>query len=83
VNAAIAITTADYQSNSSNLRNLFNLALYHVARGDAEARYREGLALPPDKVARREAIADLEQYLSLFPDDAPAGWMLALLADAW
>jgi tetratricopeptide (TPR) repeat protein len=83
LNAAVAIATEAYQVTPTGLQNLFNLALYHVARGDAEeaeARYREGLALPPDSVIYREAIADLEQYLSLFPDDALADRMLALLA---
>ncbi len=82
LNAAVAIATAAHQTTPTNLRNLFNLALYHVARGDAEeaeSLYREGMAGQPDELLRREAAADLEQYLSLFPDDALAGRMSALL----
>ena len=83
LDAAVAIATAAHQTTPTNLRNLFNLALYHVARGDAEeteSLYREGMAGPPDELLRREIADDLEQYLSLLPDDALAGRMLALVA---
>lgn len=82
LDSAITLATEDYQNTPTNLNNLFNLALYHTARGDAgpaEARYREALALPLNAVAHREAITDLEQYLALFPDDALAADMRDLL----
>ncbi len=78
--AAVAIATADHQKTPTDLQNLFNLALYCVAGGDAgraEALYREGLAGQPAEGLRREAAADLEQYLALFPDDELAARLLA------
>jgi len=82
LDTAITIATEKHQTAPTNLNNLFNLALYHTARGDAgpaEARYREALALPPNAISHREAITDLEQYLALFPDDALAADMREML----
>lgn len=82
LNAAIVVTATAHQATPINL---LNLALYHVARGDAgpaETLYREGLAGQPGEALRKEAIVDLEQYQTLFPDDGLAGQMRALLVVA-
>ena len=82
LDAAIRSATAAYQANPADANNLFNLAVYYVAAGDAEAaetRYQDGLAQQPHAAHHRMAVADLEQYLALFPDDALAVRMMALL----
>lgn len=86
LNEAVRLATAARDTTPAELMNVFNLALYHVARGDAdpaEALYREGIAAPPHDGVRLAALNDLSQHLSLFPDDSLARQMQALLVAAW
>ena len=79
---AITMAHDAYQTDPLDWHNLFNLALYYVASGEealAEELYRVGSQEQPGTVALQVALRDLDDYLRLFPDDAAAARLRALL----
>jgi tetratricopeptide (TPR) repeat protein len=80
--AAILRAREAYEKASKDWRNTLNLALYHLAAGEAEHAerlYREALsgAAPPHRVL--EAMHDLEDFLHVFPNHVQAQAMRELL----
>jgi hypothetical protein len=65
-----------------NWRNTFNLALYHLAAGEVGDAYnlvRDALSNGAPSDIIREAIIDLGDFLTLFPDSSQAQAMRDLL----
>jgi hypothetical protein len=59
--------------NPIDYRNLFNLALYHLAAAhqeESDRRYTSGLTAPTEWL--QMAIDDLDDFLQLFPDHPQA-----------
>jgi tetratricopeptide (TPR) repeat protein len=78
---AIELAFSDYQTCPKNWRNTFNLALYFIASGNTqqvEQLYQEALKEAP-KINIDEAIANLGDFLKLFPNSLHANAMQALL----
>jgi len=78
---AIELGQKGYESNPTDWRNGFNLAIYHLAAGDfvaATKLYHEGLAGGASQGNLHEAIQDLDQFLGVFPNHAEG---LALKAE--
>jgi len=81
---AIGIAQSVYELDPENWRNVFNLALYFLARGRralAERHYREALSAPAPTAEITRAQRTLEDYLALFPDNNVARTMLELIND--
>ncbi len=60
-----------YEKSPHDWRNTLNLALYHLAAGeaeDAQRLYREALSGGASPHRIREALRDLEDFLSVLPD---------------
>lgn len=79
---AIQLAQQRYDDDSQNHRNTFNLALYHlVARNKAQAEhfYRDALNRGAAKEQIREAIQDLEDLLTVFPEQPWAQTVKAAL----
>ena len=79
---AIQHTQEMYKEEPQNWSNTLNLALYHLAAGEAEEAerlYREALAGGASLYRIREAIRDLEDFLALFPAHSQAQAMRDLL----
>ncbi|HEX6387691.1 MAG TPA: tetratricopeptide repeat protein, partial [Anaerolineae bacterium] len=73
LNRAIDVAQQAYGENPQDWRNTFNLAIYHLAAGNAataEQLYNEALIAPPTYL--REAIQDLDDFLHLFPEHSQA-----------
>ncbi|MCI0527390.1 MAG: tetratricopeptide repeat protein, partial [Nitrospira sp.] len=80
--AAIQIARQNYEKSLQDWRNTFNLALYHLAAGETEEAkhfYQEALSRGALPVYIQEAIQDLDDFLVLFPDHAPAKTMREML----
>jgi len=79
---AIQYARQTYEETSQDWRNIFNLALYHLAAGEsmeAERLYREALSGEASPYLIREAIRNLDDLLALFPDHLQAQTMRDLL----
>ncbi|BAY16673.1 tetratricopeptide repeat protein [Anabaenopsis circularis NIES-21] len=81
-NIAIQMAQQKYQKNSQDWRNTFNLALYYLTAGNfeqAESLYNDALSkgLPADII--REAIRDIDIFLTVFPNYESAICMRELL----
>ena len=66
---AITISTSNYEKDPIDYQNTFNLALYHLAAGhheDSDRLYTSSLTAPIEWLEM--AIADLDDFLRLFPD---------------
>ena len=82
---AVTLAETQHRADPTDLQNLFNLAVYRVAQGDAaaaEALYRQGLDAGPAAPTLRDAIRDLDEHLRLFHGDELAAQMRALLRAA-
>ena len=82
VRRAIEIASAVYQEQPGNWRNTLNLALYHLAIGDteqAERLYREACSGDAPPYLIREAIEDIDDFLTVVPDHEQAKAMRAML----
>nr|MDZ8001618.1 tetratricopeptide repeat protein [Aulosira sp. DedVER01a] len=81
-NIAIQLAQEKYQKNSQDWRNTFNLALYYLTSGDIEQsesiyKYILSMRLPADII--REAIRDIDIFLTIFPNYESAISMRQLL----
>jgi tetratricopeptide (TPR) repeat protein len=68
---AIQLAQPEYEKNPQNWQNTFNLALYHLASNSIDRAtllyqqaYRQGASIE----SIREAIQDLRDFLTMFPD---------------
>ncbi|OUC13996.1 MAG: hypothetical protein B0A82_14535 [Alkalinema sp. CACIAM 70d] len=80
---AIANTQTNYVNDPTDLRNIFNLALYHLAAGNPEASdafYLNNLNAPTEWLEM--ASQDLTEFLNLFPDHPHAQQILQRLHQA-
>ncbi|MEM7067064.1 MAG: tetratricopeptide repeat protein [Cyanobacteria bacterium P01_B01_bin.77] len=82
---AMRLTTQQYQEDSNNHRNTFNLALYClVARKhqEAEQLYQDALSKEAPISRIKEAIRDLQELLIIFPTYPHAAEMKSFLESA-
>jgi len=84
LSAAIRRVREQYEQDPQDWRNALNLALYHLAAGEAdeaERLYEEALAggAPPHRI--RDALRDLDDFLALFPDHPQAQAMRDMLQE--
>jgi tetratricopeptide (TPR) repeat protein len=80
--AAIQRAQEVYEEKPQNWQNTFNLALYHLAAGEAEEAerlYQAALSSSASSYHIRKAIHDLDDFLALFPDHIQAQAMRHLL----
>ncbi|RCJ41975.1 hypothetical protein A6770_35695 [Nostoc minutum NIES-26] len=79
---AIKLAKQHYEKDTRNWRNAFNLALYYLAvqyTRPAEQLYRYALSQSAASNRIREAIQNLNDYLTVFPNDMQAISMQKLL----
>ncbi|MEA5503729.1 tetratricopeptide repeat protein [Halotia wernerae UHCC 0503] len=79
---AIKLAKKSYETNPKNWRNIFNLALYYLAveyPKPAEDLYCYALSLDASLESKREAIQDLNDFLTIFPNHVQAQSMRQLL----
>ncbi len=80
---AIAIATSKYEKDPIDYQNTFNLALYHLAADhhqESDRIYTSNLTAPKEWLEM--AIADLDDFLHLFPDHSQAQQVRAKLQGA-
>lgn len=78
IDQAIALASTAYAQDQTNWRNTFNLALYCLAVGratDSEKYYEEALAGCHAWHILREARMDLDDFLTVFPQNLLAADM--------
>jgi len=81
---AIQQARKKYEIDTRDWTNTLNLALYHLAAGEAkkvEHLYGEALSTGAPAHRVRDAIRDLKDFLALFPDHPQARQMHSLLQD--
>ncbi|GBE94769.1 tetratricopeptide repeat protein [Nostoc cycadae] len=79
---AIKIAKQSYEKDAKNWRNTFNLALYYLAAEDpksAEDLYHYALSQSASLHIKLEAIQDLKDFLTIFPNHVQAQSMRELL----
>ncbi|MEH2170322.1 MAG: tetratricopeptide repeat protein [Nostoc sp.] len=79
---AIKLAKQHYEKDTKDWRNAFNLALYYLAANytqPAEQLYRYALSKGASSESIREAIQDLNNFLTVFPDHLQATSMRQLL----
>ena len=79
---AIETSKAIYKKDSTNWKNNFNLALYHLAAHNtlrSEELYKDNLDAPVDCID--VAICDLDDFLHFFPDNIQAQKIQQLLQE--
>ncbi|MGF2036511.1 MAG: tetratricopeptide repeat protein, partial [Nostoc sp. CmiVER01] len=79
---AIKLAKQDYEKDSKDWRNAFNLALYYLAAQytqPAEQLYRYVLSQGASLERTHEAIQDLNDFLTVFPNHVQATSMRQLL----
>ncbi|MEH2084129.1 MAG: tetratricopeptide repeat protein [Nostoc sp.] len=79
---AIRLAKQQYEKDPQNWNNAFNLALYYLAaqyNQPAERSYRHVLSQGASSESIREAIQDLNNFLTVFPDHLQATSMRELL----
>jgi tetratricopeptide (TPR) repeat protein len=68
---AICFAQSNCKKDQKNWKNVFNLALYHLAAGEddrAKFFYRDALRRGASAPSIREAIQDLKDFLAIFPN---------------
>jgi tetratricopeptide (TPR) repeat protein len=83
---AIKLAKQRYQNNPQNWRNTFNLALYYLAvqyYPTVENLYRYAISKGASLEDIREAIHDLDDFLTIFPEHLQAKFMRQLLQSAF
>ncbi|MBD2354126.1 tetratricopeptide repeat protein [Tolypothrix sp. FACHB-123] len=79
---AIKLAKQSYEKDPKNWRNTFNLAIYYLAveyPKPAEDLYNSALSQGASLDSKRDAIQDLNDFLSIFPNHAQAQSMRQLL----
>ncbi|BBD59222.1 tetratricopeptide repeat protein [Nostoc sp. HK-01] len=79
---AIKIAKQSYEKDAKNWRNTFNLAIYYLAAEDpksAEDLYHYALSQSASLHIKLEAIQDLKDFLTIFPNHVQAQSMRELL----
>ncbi|MEH1812623.1 MAG: tetratricopeptide repeat protein [Nostoc sp.] len=79
---AIKLAKEHYEKDAKNWRNAFNLALYYLAAHytqPAEQLYRYAISQNASSESIREAIQNLNDFLTVFPDHVQATSMRQLL----
>ncbi|HZG40429.1 MAG TPA: hypothetical protein VEZ50_17265, partial [Nodosilinea sp.] len=67
---AIELMQHDLQAQRDSVQDLFNLAIYYLANGQADLSkqtYQKGLTLEATRASLRAAVQDLSEFLKLFP----------------
>ncbi|MBF2006916.1 MAG: tetratricopeptide repeat protein [Chlorogloeopsis fritschii C42_A2020_084] len=84
--SAIKLAKERYQNNPQDWRNTFNLALYYLAvqyYPTVENLYRYAISKGASLEQIREAIHDLDNFLTIFPEHLQAKFMRQLLQSAF
>ena len=82
---AIKLAQQGHEKDAKNWRNTFNLAVYYLAAGAIEQSktlYREALSNDAPLGRIRVALRDLDDFLTVFPDNIQAKSMQRLLQSA-